>query len=93
MASAALDAYNAWVDGLAVSAGQKTILKTRAKQLYAAVAKETIRHLRHHAQAVLADPDAIAGAKAKAQDVMDLADAIIARGDGDAWWLEAVGVS
>lgn len=93
MASAALDAYNAWVDGLAVSSGQKATLKTRAKQLYAAVAKETIRHLRHHAQAVLSDVDATVEAQAKAQQVMDTTDAIIARGEGDAWWLEAVGVN
>ena len=93
MERAALDTYNAWVDGLAVSAGQKTTLKKRAKQLYAAVAKETIRHLRHHAQAVLNDPESSAAALTRAQQIIDVTDAIVARDEGDSWWLSAVGVS
>lgn len=93
MASEALDAYNTWVDGLSVPAGQKTVLKTRAKQLYGAVARETIRHLRHHAQAVLSDADAAPEDLTRAKQVMDLTDAMIARNEGDAWWLSAVGVS
>ena len=92
MASAALDAYNAWVDGLSVSPAQKTTLKTRAEQLYQAVARETIAHLRFHATAVLNDSGETAAAKARAQNILTITDAIIARGDGDTWWLEAVGV-
>ena len=93
MASLALDTYNSWVDGLSVSPAQKTTLKTRAKQLYAAVAKETIMHLRHHANSVLNDPDATTQQKDRAQQVRDITDAVIAHAETDTWWLEVVGVT
>lgn len=52
MASPALTAFNAAVDGLSISAANKQRLKDVGERLYAAAVKESARHLRKHVQAV-----------------------------------------
>lgn len=89
MASAALDAFNARVDASSLSAAAKNVAKDWGERLYVAAIKEAVRHVRHHAQAVIDDPDATTQEKNRAQQVLSVTQAIIDRADDSPWWLEA----
>lgn len=90
MASEALDTFNARVDASSLSNAAKTVAKDWGERLYIAAIKEAVRHVRHHAQAVLNDPSSTQQEKNKAQVVLDVTRAIINRADTDTWWLEVV---
>lgn len=89
MASAALDAFNARVDASSLGIAAKNTAKDWGERLYVAAIKEAVRHVRHHAQSVVDDPNATAREKNRAQQVLNVVQAIIDRADDSPWWIEA----
>lgn len=88
MASPALETFNAWVDSTNLSEQAKVIAKDRGERLYIASAKETVFHMRAHAEAVRDDQNETAGRRQRAGDLVILINHLIATRDQDAWWLD-----
>lgn len=89
MASEALNAFNARVDASSLGIAAKNTAKDWGERLYVAAIKEAVRHVRHHAQSVVDDVNATAQEKNRAQQVLDVTQAIIDRADDSPWWIEA----
>lgn len=89
MASAALEAFNAWVDEQRLDAELATALRARAKQLYREASGEQIEHIKFHADIVAADAQESVATQERAAAVSAITGSLIAKG-GASTWLDLV---